>query len=123
MAGGVVNDAVTQPRLLLVEDDALVRITTAELLSAEGYQVIEAETAAEARTHLGAVEYLLADRTLPDCDGLELARAAHALHPGLAIVIASGRQVESGEFISLLKPFDLAALVAALDRALQAVRG
>jgi len=109
--------------LLIVEDDELVRITTAEMLREEGFEVLEAETAAQADTLLASASYLLVDRTLPDREGLVLARAARGLRPELAIVIASGRELVGNEFVSLLKPFTMAALLQALDRARQAAGG
>lgn len=62
-------------KILLVEDDAALRLALEELLLREKYQVVGAENAAAARQRLsGEIDLVMLDVTLPDGDGVELCR-------------------------------------------------
>ncbi len=110
-----------RPRVLVAEDDRPVRITTAELLSGLGYEVIQAATAAEALTLLGrGTDVLMTDVGLPDMDGRDLARKALSDNPDLAVIIASGKAAVSPpddpRIVWLNKPYSAGVLAAALER-------
>ncbi|MGL5409460.1 MAG: ATP-binding protein, partial [Shewanella sp.] len=64
-------------RLLLIEDNALIRQISCEMLESSGAQVLVAENGAQARAVLARefahVHGMLVDLSLPDCDGAELA--------------------------------------------------
>lgn len=113
------NDA-SAVRILLVEDDVLVRIVTAELLVELGYAVAEAGDGAEARRLFAdQPDLMITDVELPDADGLELAAEFRALRPEAPIVVASGKTVEMGtDYVWLQKPYGGAALRDAIARAL-----
>lgn len=106
----------TAPALLLVEDDDLVRLVTADLLVELGYAVREAATAEAALALLddGAVEILLTDIRLPDADGRDLARQARAMVPDLAVVLISGEVGEEDGALWLTKPYSAEQLRQAL---------
>ncbi len=61
-------------RILVVDDDPVVRVLLREMLIAKGHDVDEAKSASEAETRLRhrAWDLVLLDRRLPDCDGLLL---------------------------------------------------
>ena len=62
-------------KILLVEDDSALRCALEELLSREGYEVILAANAAEARRNMTAgIDLVMLDVGLPDGDGVELCR-------------------------------------------------
>jgi CheY-like chemotaxis protein len=84
--------ALTGPRVLLVEDDAQARELYREILLSAGFQVNEAGNGQEALDLLARERYQAAvvDYSLPDFDGLTLARRIVAGHPDVAIVFASG---------------------------------
>ena len=110
-------------RVLLCEDDALVRQTVAEVLRAMDCEVLEADSAATARNALldNAQDLLITDLGLPDDDGLHLARWARAHQPGLLVAIASGQASEQAAAllpgaIALPKPFDADSLAQLLAR-------
>ena len=65
---------VTRERILIVEDEKLLRWSLKERLSEEGYSVSEAGTGADAREQLDgeAPDLVLLDMRLPDAHGLEL---------------------------------------------------
>jgi PAS domain S-box-containing protein len=86
--------APREGRVLLVEDEDLVRRHMAGILEREGYSVLAADTAAAARARLRsdeAIDLVLTDIVLPGgVSGVKLAEAARALRPGLPVVFTSG---------------------------------
>ncbi len=111
--------AATARRVLLVEDEMLVRMTTADLLADLGYEVVEASSAGEALDRLAAgADVLIADAALPDMEGTALAAEAVRRVPGLRVIITSGRDVaENPAYVVLDKPYNHAGLRAALEHA------
>jgi PAS domain S-box-containing protein len=133
-AGAAVEDAGeaagAAPRgatVLLVEDNADVRAVAAQQLAGFGYAVIEAEDAAQALVVLREereIDLLFTDVVMPGgMSGIELAREARALRPGLRVLLASGhadvlvrndaRSGEVGRF--LRKPYRKHDLARALS--------
>jgi PAS domain S-box-containing protein len=80
------------PRVLLVEDDAGARELYRAILAAAGYAIEEAGSARAALEllALGRFDAAVVDYSLPDMDGLALARRMREHHPAVAIVFASG---------------------------------
>lgn len=70
---GLVGDQPAS-RILIVDDDPVVRVLLRETLLAEGYEVREADNAERASTllHHGDWDLVILDRRLPDADGLLL---------------------------------------------------
>lgn len=107
-------------RVLVIEDELLIRMVLADMLADLGHDVCEASDVAEANCHLGSGNFdvLITDITLPDGSGLALAHAASARDSSLGVIIASGRADRDDSWpqgwISLHKPYDGEALRAAL---------
>ena len=104
-------------RVLLVEDETLVRLSTADMLAKLGWEVVQASdaTAALAALDESPVDVMMTDIGLPGMDGETLAREAGSRHPGLRIVIATGRATSDLPGVTVLaKPYDAAALRRAL---------
>jgi DNA-binding NtrC family response regulator len=82
--------------VLLVEDEPLVRLVTAEILIEADFRVVEAANADEALTLLSAgveVDVLLSDVEMPPGpNGYALARQVHEHWPSTEILITSGRE-------------------------------
>jgi DNA-binding response OmpR family regulator len=81
-------------RILIVEDEPLIRMFVVDTLEDSGFQVAEADSAADAIAQLGGEEDFAAviiDVGLPDRPGDGLADEARAKWPELPVVIASGR--------------------------------
>ncbi|PWC79717.1 response regulator [Azospirillum sp. TSH64] len=97
--------------VLLVEDDAIVRMGTMALLESQGHQVIEADSGetALALLHDGAeVDALITDFAMPGMNGAEVVRNVRTLRPGLPALIVTGYAdtPDLGEAVRLLrKPF------------------
>lgn len=83
------------PRLLLVEDDFLIRLTLADALTEAGFDVTEAATGDAALAILGAAgrfALLVTDIRLPGAlSGLQLADAAREADPLLPVLFMTGR--------------------------------
>jgi PAS domain S-box-containing protein len=110
-----------QLRILVVEDNEDARVLVCELLAALGHQATGVEHAEEALTTLenGSFDVLFTDVNLPGISGVELARKAARLRPGIAIVFASGYGASISNHLelpsrSLGKPYDLGQLKAVL---------
>jgi two-component system, response regulator PdtaR len=84
-----------KPVILVVEDDALVRMCAADMLEENGFGVVEAENADAALKLLETrddVRLLFTDIQMPgSCDGMDLARQVHARWPRILLVITSGQ--------------------------------
>jgi PAS domain S-box-containing protein len=81
-------------RVLLVEDDESLRVSTARLLAERGYDVIVASDGIEALTlfdlQQGAVTLVLSDVGLPRMGGEEMARQLIERDPNMHIIFLSG---------------------------------
>lgn len=105
---------------LLVDDDALVRASTADMLEDAGFEVVEAESAEEALLlldELDGVVVLVTDHLMPGMSGSQLVRKVHNLRPALPCLIVSGYAETEGiapDLPRLAKPFK----AADLDRAI-----
>jgi signal transduction histidine kinase/CheY-like chemotaxis protein len=110
--------------ILLVDDEELVRIGTADMLADLGYEVIEATSGAEALRLLRSGEepdLLLTDYLMPGMNGVELIEQAKSLAPSMqALLITGYSTIAEGPGASvprLAKPYrqaDLAQFVADL---------
>jgi signal transduction histidine kinase len=80
--------------ILLVEDDADVRVYARRVLETAGYAVLEAADGAEAMdlaaARNGAIDLLLTDAVLPGMQGGELAERLTKARPGLPVLYVSG---------------------------------
>jgi PAS domain S-box-containing protein len=105
-------------KVLLVEDDDIIRANTAELLSELGHVVVEAASATQAIALIASasVDVLIADVGLPDMSGEQLARQVRELLPEIGVVFATGQDRAAplaGAFL-LRKPYDSIGIQAAL---------
>jgi CheY-like chemotaxis protein len=86
--------AVGSETILLVEDDAMVRELTFEVLQHNGYHVLQAPTPAIAleicNSHSGAIHLLLTDVVMPGMNGGEMARLVQQLRPEIRVLFMSG---------------------------------
>jgi PAS domain S-box-containing protein len=118
--GRSLEDISGHGTVLLVDDEALVRSSTAEMLADMGFEVVEHEDAEQAIRYLaegGAADLIVTDHLMPGMTGVELALAARQLRPGTPALIISGYAEASGldpSLPRLTKPFrhaDLAAII------------
>jgi CheY-like chemotaxis protein len=101
-------------RVLVVEDDALICLDTADALEQQGFAVhtaLSAEVALRGLRNGLGVDVLFTDINLPGAmDGTELARAARELLPELIVVYTSGAVELVGNAVAgssfVPKPYD-----------------
>jgi two-component system, response regulator PdtaR len=112
-------------RVLVVEDDRLVRMPVTDALREAGYDVVEAETADAAwdlLTHDKGVDLVFSDiRTPGAMDGVDLAMRLHAELPQLPVILATGynpRHIPLGHIEVLHKPYKVEDMVEAVTRRL-----
>ncbi|MDR3513478.1 MAG: CHASE3 domain-containing protein [Caulobacteraceae bacterium] len=114
-----------QPVVLVVEDDALVRLSAVDMVAALGFtplQAADAETALDILRGPDRIDVLFTDIGLPGMRGPELAQAARTLRPELKIVLASGYGDEGKEsaledVAQLGKPYEQDQLAQVLGAA------
>jgi len=87
-------DPRAQYRLLLVDDEEMVRLTCEAMLQAEGHQVECCENAASALESFQQdpekFDAVITDFSMPGGNGMDLAEKLHTLNPNLPIFICSG---------------------------------
>jgi PAS domain S-box-containing protein len=87
-------------RILLVDDDPIVREVTAEQLEAEGYAVLVAESGAAALEALDAgetVDLVVSDLSMPGLDGIAVIREAQRRKTGLPAILLTGFATDAAE--------------------------
>jgi len=84
--------------ILLVDDDIHVRQTTADVLKAMGYRVLQAEDGVEAlsifQAHQHDIRMAILDVIMPRCGGAELAEQIRTTHPDLPTIFVTGYDKE-----------------------------
>ena len=124
------TERIGEPQtVLVVDDDAMVHSFEAELLSSQGYNVLQAESAAEALrlADTATIHLLLTDFIMPDVDGMELARKFRTVHPETPVLMVSGslpstdNRIENlARFEFLPKPFGFHELLQKVQTMIQA---
>jgi two-component system, response regulator PdtaR len=103
----------TPGRVLLVEDDVLLRFLLAEKLRDAGLGVIEAANADEAFSYIqtaAQIDLLFTDVQMPgSMDGVGLARRIGTGYPSIRIILTSGNTVLPADNAGLFlpKPYDV----------------
>ena len=110
-------------RVLLVDDDPLILLSTAALLEDLGHTVVQASSGAAALEFLRAgemVQLVVTDQAMPGMLGTELVRQVRASWPELPIILATGyADLPPGEDVQvprLAKPYTQAQLAAEIAR-------
>jgi DNA-binding NtrC family response regulator len=118
-------------RVLVVDDEELIRWSLVERLRADGYKIFEAGTAAEALDRADAgVDLLLLDYKLPDDDGMSVLRKYREIDPDVLVIMLTAHQnielvveaMRAGAFDYATKPFDLDDVALRVGRALETTR-
>jgi DNA-binding NtrC family response regulator len=125
-----------KPRLtvLVVDDEALLRWSIAEVLRLSGYTVIEATNAHEARDVISCtsepIDVVLLDIRLPDSTDLQLLEEVCRQVPTSAVVLMTAYDtpeivqgaLDRGAYCVLSKPFDMHTIAGLVAEAHQAAR-
>lgn len=86
------SKALTEPRILCVDDEEAILTVLCEMLTQSGFRVLCESDAERARqmVHSLDVDAVVLDYQMPGCNGLELASAIRVSKPSLPIVMFSG---------------------------------
>ena len=78
-------------QILIVDDAAFMRMKFKKLLTANGYQVVEASTGVEAVAMYSSEQpdAVLLDITMPDMDGLQALREIRQLNPNAQVTMVT----------------------------------
>jgi putative nucleotidyltransferase with HDIG domain len=122
-----------KPRVLVVDDDANLRKTLADILRLKGYEVAGAESgaAALAEAQRAFASVALIDLRLPDMSGIEVMEKIKADSPLTEAIILTGHAsldtaveaTNKGAFSYLLKPYEIDTLLLHLRHALDRQQG
>ena len=86
--------SVRKPTILVVEDQALIRVLTRRVLVKAGYHVMDVATGGDAlaacEQYQGTIDLLLTDVVMPDLSGPDLVNLIHQTRPTLKVLYMSG---------------------------------
>lgn len=113
--------AKSKLKILVVEDDFLIRLNTLDMLEELGHESVEASTAEEALGIIASANFdiLLTDMGLPKMSGTDLAAAVRETYPDIGVVFATGHHMlpevpGARPAVLLQKPFDMRDVSEAL---------
>jgi DNA-binding response OmpR family regulator len=116
-------------RILVVDDEATLRATMADLLAKDGREIVTAASGEEALAYLeaGSFDLLIVDLIMPGIDGLQVLDASKKLSPQARILMLTAygtldsaiQAMRRGATDYLLKPATAPEIEAAVERALQ----
>jgi DNA-binding NtrC family response regulator len=123
---------VSQPTVLIVEDDPELRPLISESLENAGFAAAEAASSEDARARLEGFAYdcLVVDLGLPDGDGMQVLRDALERYPAMKAVVVTGfggveeaiKAIRLGAIDFLIKPFQLSQIARGLQQAIDQQR-
>ena len=116
------------PKVLIIEDDRLFRVTLTEMFTHAGYKVITANDGEEGLElfKLTFVDLVITDIIMPVMEGIETIIELRRINPGMKIIaMSAGGQIEPEKYLStatalkvnavLKKPFSNEELIKTLD--------
>lgn len=115
-------------KIFVIDDERLIRVTTADELREHGYKVREfasAEAAlVELRENSGEVDIILSDLKMPGIDGLQFISKVKSINPNIffllitahATVINAVEAMKLGAYDYLTKPFNMEELLLSIER-------
>ena len=120
---GASNGANAPLRILVAEDEAIIRLDLVEMLTEAGYQVVAeatngVEAIAFAKEHLPDIAIL--DVKMPELDGISAAEQIIEISPVLMLTAFSQRELverarDAGAMAYVVKPFSISDLVPAIE--------
>ncbi|NIV40212.1 MAG: response regulator [Anaerolineae bacterium] len=116
-------------RIMVVDDEAAARVSLAEILRLEGYQVATAASGEEALSLLnksGPFDLIVLDLKMPGMDGLEVTESVQSQSPGTVIILLTAfgtletaiEAIRKGALDYLLKPCPIPEVLESVRRGL-----
>jgi DNA-binding NtrC family response regulator len=119
-------------RILILEDEKLIRWSIREMLEQAAYEVVEAQTGKEALSRLSEDDFdlLLLDYRLPDATGIEILEWVRSEMPEISVIMMTAygtvetavQAMKLGVFDYLTKPVNLEELSVLVSKALETTR-
>lgn len=119
---------MSKGKILVVDDEDIVRTSCSRTLSPEGYEIRLAKNGAEGLMMASEERFdlVLTDLKMPDMDGIEVLRIIKEKWPETAVIIVTGYQtvdtavkaIKLGAYDYIEKPFTPDALISAVAEAL-----
>jgi DNA-binding NtrC family response regulator len=116
-------------RILVVDDEKLIRMSLVDELARQGYRVEEAETGGAALAKLAEdeIDLVLLDYRLPDMDGIQVLRDIAARSPDTLVILMTAyssienavQAIKLGAYDYLNKPFDMDEMSVRVKKALE----
>jgi DNA-binding NtrC family response regulator len=119
---------VAPARILVVDDEQLIRWSLNERLTQEGHDVLEAGTGKEGLARCGPdIDLVLLDYKLPDSDGLRVLKQIKATEPDIPVILLTGfssvetavEAMKQGAYHYANKPFNLDEIALLVQKALE----
>ncbi len=117
-------------KILVIDDEKLIRWTLEQHLAKEGYDVVTADTAEKGLELISEDEpdLILLDNRLPEMTGLELLEKLHAQERGLMVIMITAygmvetavKAMKFGAYDYISKPFNLEEITFVIKKALEA---
>ena len=116
----------SSPRILVAEDEAIIRLDLVEMLTEAGYTVVAQATngvEAIALAHEHKPDLAILDVKMPEMDGITAAAAIIDIAPVLMLTAFSQRELverarDAGAMAYVVKPFSISDLVPAIEIAI-----
>lgn len=123
---------MSRPRILVLDDEEIVRISCKKCLTPEGYDVDVAANGVEglAMTENTRYDVILTDLKMPDMDGMEFLAKVKERHPDTKVIMITGystvehavKAMRMGAYNYIEKPFTPDALIEAVKEAMEGER-
>jgi len=121
---------VPSHRILVLDDERLVRWSLSQRLRADGMEVSEASTAAEA-VQAAPPDAAILDYRLPDGDGISVLKKLRAVDPDLPVIMLTAHTdtdiiveaMKAGASDYIAKPFEVDDVALRLSRVMEATKG
>ena len=121
-----------QIRVLIVEDESLIRWSLRQKFEERGYRVSEAEHGAAALEQLDSSNFdlIMLDYKLPDTTGLDVLRHVRELETDAVVIMMTAystiesavEAIKLGAYDYITKPFEMDALLRIVDKALETTK-
>ena len=117
---------LTGGTVLVVDDEILVRMSTADMLNDLGFTVVEAASGEQALQLIETglrPDFLVTDQSMSGMTGTQLARTLRELVAGVSVLVVSGyadMSETAPEFANLGKPFRQLELSSAMEKLISA---
>lgn len=115
--------------ILIIDDEKSIRKTLGEILTYEGYRIVEASDGEEAlrKFRESHIDVILCDIKMPKMDGIEFLEKVRELNPDIPVIMISGHgtietaveAVKKGAFDYISKPPDLNRLLITIRNAME----